>query len=106
MLKITMVDTAREQRLILEGKLMEPDISELESTWENARGTNGSRPYVVDLRNVTYIDRSAERVLLDMKREGAHFVACGVANRYRLEQLGIKCEVPLACQPAGRAPTG
>ena len=107
MLKITIVDTVTEQRLILEGRLMEPSISELESAWESARGrANRSRSWVVDLRNVTFIDQSAERILLDMNREGAQFMACGVANTYRLEQLGIRCKARLACQSVGGAPTG
>jgi len=106
MLKITIVDRPTEQRLILEGKLMTPSISELESAWECARRTKGPRPCVVDVRDVTFIDRSAEKVLLDMDREGAKFIACGVANTYRLEQLGIKCNVMLACQSVGGAPTG
>ncbi len=106
MLRITIVDAVTELRLILEGRLMGPDISELEAAWEKVRRTNGSRPYVLDLRNVTFIDPSAEKVLVDMNTEGAQFVACGVANTYRLQQLGIRCKVALACQSAGRAPTG
>jgi len=97
MLKITTVDTATEQRLILEGKLMEPDISELEAAWEKASRAGGERPSVVDLRNVTFIHESAKRVLLRLNREGAEFVACGVANTYRLDQMGIKCSVTIAC---------
>jgi len=106
MLKITVVDTTTEQTLVLEGRLTEPDISALESTWENTRRTRGSRPCVVDLRNVTFIDESAETILLDMNTAGAEFIARGVANTYRLEQLGIKSKVMLACQQVGRSPTG
>jgi len=49
------------------------------------------RPCVIDLRNATYIDQTAEKILLDMKRSGARFIACGVCTRHRLEQLGITC---------------
>lgn len=106
MLKITIVDQPAEQRVVLEGRLMAPALSELESAWAKARGTNRSRLCVVDLRNVTYIDRSAEAVLLDMSRGGARFIACGVENTYRLEQMGIPCTVPHSCQSIGGAPTG
>jgi anti-anti-sigma regulatory factor len=106
MLKITIMEKPTEQRLILEGRLTGPDVSELQSVWENARRTYQLRSWVVDLRNVTFIDDTAEGILLDMNKEGAQFMACGVANRYRLEQLGIKCSVMIACQSVGGAPTG
>ncbi len=91
MLKITILDTPAEQKLVLEGRLMEPDISELESAWQNARGARGTRRCVVDLRNATFIDESGERILLDMQGEGAQFIACGVFTKHRLERVGIKC---------------
>ncbi len=106
MLKITIIDRPTERRLILEGRLTAPDVSELETAWQASRRTNRTLPRVVDLRNVTYIDQSAERILLDMSKEGAQFMACGVANTYRLEQLGIRCKVMPACQSVGGAPTG
>jgi len=92
MLKITIIDTPAEQKLVLEGRLIEPDISELESAWENARGARGLRACIVDLRNATFLDQSGERTLLRMKREGAEFIACGVSTTHRLEELGIKCK--------------
>jgi anti-anti-sigma regulatory factor len=92
MLKVTVVNTASEQKLVLEGRLAAPDLSELESAWQDARSARGSRRCVVDLRNATFIDRRAETILLDMKREGAQFFVCGVCTRHHLEQLGIKCE--------------
>jgi anti-anti-sigma regulatory factor len=92
MLKITIVDAPQEQKLVLEGRLIEPDLAELESTWRKARTALGTRKCVVDLRNATFIDENAERILLDMQREGAQFIAYGVFTRHQLEQLGIKCE--------------
>jgi hypothetical protein len=47
---------------------------------------------VVDLRNTTFLDKRAEKVLLDMKRDGVRFVACGVSTRNRLEEIGIESE--------------
>jgi len=37
MLRITVVDSGAEQRLIVEGNLAEPCVSELESVWQQAR---------------------------------------------------------------------
>ena len=92
MLKITIFDIPAEMRFVLEGKLSEPWLSELESTWESAQVTRQSRSCVVDLRGVISIDKRGEDLLLRMNREGADFLACGVATRYRLEQLGIECK--------------
>jgi hypothetical protein len=92
MLKITIIDAPQEQKLVLEGRLIEPDLVELESTWQRARTALGTRRCVVDLRNATFIDKGAERILLDMQREGAQFLAYGVFTKHRLEQLGIECK--------------
>jgi len=92
MLKITIIDGSTEQRLVLEGRLTEPDLSALQSAWKDARTTLGTRNCLVDLRNATFIDQSGERTLLEMKREGARFIACGVSTTNQLEQLGIQCK--------------
>lgn len=91
MLKITVLDTPSEQKLILEGKLSKPDLAVLESAWEQALGKLGKRSCVIDLSNTTAIDPTAEGILLDMKRHAAQFVACGIATKHQLEQLGIQC---------------
>ena len=92
MLKITVIDTPSEQKLVLEGKLSKPDLSVLESAWEHARVARGSRICIVDLTNATSIDPNAEGILLDMKRHSAQFVACGISTKHQLEQLGIQCK--------------
>ena len=92
MLKITVLDIPAVQRFVLEGKLTEPWLSEVKSSWEQARTTRESRRSVVDLMGVNAIDKGGEEVLLAMKREGALFVACGVSTKYRLQQLGIECQ--------------
>jgi hypothetical protein len=91
MLKITVIDTPSEQKVVLEGKLAKPDLSVLESAWERACGELGNRNCIIDLTNATSIDPEAEGILLDMKRHCARFVACGISTRHQLEQLGIQC---------------
>jgi hypothetical protein len=98
MLKITIFDIPAEQRFVLEGKLSEPWLSEVESCWESAQVTRQGRRCVVDLREVFAIDRSGEDLLLRMSREGVDFIACGVSTRYRLEQLGIECRSAIEYQ--------
>ncbi len=91
MLKITIIDSPTEQTLVLEGRLTELYVSELESVWENARRSNAARRLIVDLRDATYIDRKGESLLLHMKRHGAEFIACGICTTHQLAQLGITC---------------
>jgi hypothetical protein len=91
MLRITVIDSDSEQKLVLEGRLASPCLSELESAWENVQSSGTARPCIVDLRNTTFIDESADPILLEMKQSGVRFIACGVANTHRLEQLGICC---------------
>jgi hypothetical protein len=92
MLKITVIETPTEQKLVLEGKLAKPDLAVLESAWERALGVLGKRCCIIDLTNMTAIDPQAEGILLDMKRHSAQFVACGVSTRHQLAQLGIPCK--------------
>jgi hypothetical protein len=99
MLKITVVDTPTEQRLIVEGGLIAAYVSELEAAWKRAFLSRGTRKSIVDLRGITLVDGKAERLLLEMKREGAEFVACGVSTTYRLEALGIPCAEAAARRP-------
>ena len=94
MLRITVVDSLTERILVLEGKLTRPYIAEVESAWKNACCMSPARAFVVDLRNTTFIDQSGERVLMDMKRNGARFVACGVCTTDQLHRIGISCGEP------------
>jgi anti-anti-sigma regulatory factor len=99
MLKITLIETPDEQKLVLEGKLIAPDLSELKTAWEGAHRRQEIRRRIVDLRNTTFIDPSGEQVLIDMKREGAQFIACGVSTTHQLKRLGIRCQrAPLKCR--------
>jgi hypothetical protein len=87
MLKITIIEIAKEQRLIVEGRLAEPCVSELESAWNRARQAGGSRPIVVDLRGVTAIDLKGEAALETMIAAGAHFAVKGLYCEYVVQQL-------------------
>ncbi len=91
MLKITVVETPTKQTLVLEGRLSEPYIPELESAWNNAQRANPACKIVVDLRGATFIDQSCVPALLKMKGEGASFIACGISTTHQLEELGISC---------------
>ena len=87
MLKITVVTNGKEQRLMVEGKLAEPCVSELESAWNQVRLTSGHRPIVVDLSGVTLINSTGEAALQAMVAEGARLTAKGLYSEFVVRQL-------------------
>jgi len=76
-LRITTIETERQRRLVLEGKLVEPWVTELKKAWQAGNQLLNGQELVIDLCNVTVISPQAEIVLLEMRREGAQFVWAG-----------------------------
>jgi ABC-type transporter Mla MlaB component len=89
-LRITIYDTPTEQRFVLEGKLTQPWISELESAWEKARNGRQNRKCVVNLNGATVIDQSGKRMLALMCAEGAQLIAQGVATIHLIKDIEQK----------------
>jgi hypothetical protein len=87
MLKITAIDSENQRTLILEGKLIDPWIAELERAWGDTP-PEGRRRVFVDLKDVTTISQRGENLLYQMMAEGASFSCCrGVLTRHVLQQL-------------------
>jgi len=87
MLKITNSATDNEERWTLCGQLSGQWVAELRSNWDEVREWSRGRSYVIDLSDVTRIDGSGERLLGELRDEGAEFVARGVYTRHLLENL-------------------
>ena len=87
MLRITIVDSPTEQRLVLYGKLVGPWIEELQRVWENLRRQLGNRRCVIDLNEVTLIDYSADWLLATMLEQGVELTASSMANRWLIQAL-------------------
>ncbi|MDT8068575.1 MAG: hypothetical protein ROO76_10470 [Terriglobia bacterium] len=85
MLRITVSDNGSEERWTIQGQLTKNSIPELIATWKATPRKSGAR--IVDLRQVTSIDRSGQSVLSMMKDDGAQFVAIGVYTTYILNSL-------------------
>jgi hypothetical protein len=60
------------------GRLVQGWVEELERCWIAARLTNPQAHFAVDLRAVSFVDPSGERLLRSMHGEGATFLAAGV----------------------------
>ena len=95
MLKVTIVNTRRQRRLILEGTLVQPWVEVLRKTWAAASVEARARQLVVDLNDVTAISKDGEDVLSDFIRHGAKFSSCGVLTKYLLKQLTLKLQPKL-----------
>jgi ABC-type transporter Mla MlaB component len=87
MLRITVKEKASEQTWILQGRLTKECVAELVSNWQEARGRPSAGTRIVDLNEITVIDKSGEEVLSMMIGEGAKFVATGLYTRHLLEAL-------------------
>jgi hypothetical protein len=87
MLKITIVETATDRKWIVQGRLVGPWVSELRTTWKKAHRSQDKRACIIDLNDVTFIDKSGERLLRAMSKKGAHLLAKGLYVKHVLEQL-------------------
>ncbi len=94
MLKITITNTAKEERWTLHGRLVAPWVSELKSCWRRTHRANQRRRCIVNLDEVTFIDKSGERMLRSMSKQGAQFVASGVYVKRVLDRLRGKSSRP------------
>src|SRR5258708_39247798 len=92
MLKITMTDLSDEQRWSLQGQLAGEWAAELKSTWRAAHHASDTRGCIVELIEVTSIDRSGEAVLAELMSQGVRFVASDVYIKHLLQNLRTELE--------------
>ena len=87
MMKISIVDSPTQRRLILEGRLIAPWVVELRTAWNRAKAELDGRELVIDMGNVMVVSQEAENTLLQMMTEGAKFRCSGVLTKHVLQQL-------------------
>ena len=87
MLKISVVDSRTERRLILEGKLIAPWVAELRTAWKTANQEIEGRVVVIDMGNVAIISQEGENVLLELMNAGAKFRCSGVVTKHVIKEL-------------------
>lgn len=89
MLKITITETPTERKWVLAGRLMGPWVDELRSAWKRMAPTSVERACTVDLNEVTFIDKSGERLLRALCRRGVQLIADGLYTKHLVETLKI-----------------
>lgn len=87
MLRITVTENESEQRWVLQGRLTGSFLEELTTSWRANRDRQPAQNRVVDLNQITGIDKDGEQVLLMMIKDGAKFVASGLYTKHLLESL-------------------
>jgi outer membrane protein TolC len=90
MLKISFSEIPTEEKWILDGRLTEPWVRELRTSWKRNHRTAKERACIVDLKEITFVDKSGERLLRAMVREGAQCVTSGIYIKHILENLTTK----------------
>jgi len=88
MMKIQVQELDDQLILLVEGKLYGAYVPELESCWRNARSKRPGRRIVLDLKNITCIDRAGRYLLQLMHSDGVVFQRAGLAVQDILEQVG------------------
>lgn len=91
MLKITTTESGNQRTLILEGKLVDPWVTELQKSWAKVQNKGQSQKVLVELKDVTVISQNGENLLFRMMREGATFSCRGVLTRHVVKQLQRRC---------------
>jgi len=86
-LKISILDTPNQRRLMLEGRLIAPWTAELRNVWKAAQADLHDRELVIDLKNLTAISEDGETALLELLSEEIKFWASGVFTKHVLKQL-------------------
>ena len=100
MFKISIVEKHGQRRLVLEGKLVSPWTTEVESAWSRAAKEPQDRSLIVDLDNITVISQEGENTLFKLMREGARFSCGGVMTRHLLKRLAGRCRRQPPCTPS------
>jgi hypothetical protein len=90
MLRITVIENTSEQRWVLQGRLTGSSIDELVTNWRANRRCPPAQNCIVDLNEVTSIDKDGEQVILMMIKDGAKFVASGLYTKHLLESLSAQ----------------
>ena len=87
MMKISLIDNARQRRLVVEGKLIGLWATELRSACEKTKADLHGRELVIEMKHVTAISHEGEHVILELINAGIKFRCNGVFTKHVVKQL-------------------
>jgi hypothetical protein len=87
MLKISLIDSATQRRVIVEGKLIAPWTAELRNACQEARADLRGRELVIEMKHVTTISQEGENVILELMNGGIKFRCHGVFTKHVVKEV-------------------
>ena len=87
MLKISVIDSVRQRRLVVEGKLIAPWAAELRSAWRRAKADLRGRELVIQMKHITVISEEGKNVILGLIKSGIRFRCNGVLTKCVVQEL-------------------
>jgi hypothetical protein len=87
MLRISLIDSPRRRRLIVEGKLIAPWAAELRNACQQASLDLRGRELIVEMKHITRISQEGENVVLDLINRGTKVRGNGVFTEHLLKEL-------------------
>ena len=97
MLKITVEDSGKYRRLVVEGKLTAPWAAELRDVCESFKTDLEGRELLIELRDLMVISQEGENVLFELMNQGVKVRSSGVFTKHILSELAHRrhatCEV-------------
>jgi hypothetical protein len=87
MLKISLIDTARQRRLTVEGKLIAPWAAELRNACQGARADLRGRELVVEMKHISTISQEGESVIIELINGGIRLRCYGVFTKHVVKEL-------------------
>ncbi|HWO32119.1 MAG TPA: hypothetical protein VNO32_25260 [Candidatus Acidoferrum sp.] len=85
--KFMITENPTEEKWVLQGPLKWLWINQLREDCTMARQTHQGRRCIVDLNEVTFVDKIGERMLRIMANQGARFVATGMDMQRVLQRV-------------------
>jgi hypothetical protein len=82
MLKIIVVDSQTQRRLVLRGRMVGSGVDQFQRLWEEGLESRKDREFVIDLREVAAISQHAENILVEVMNRGASVITgAGIAKQ-------------------------
>ena len=86
-MKISLIDSPRQRRVIVEGKLVAPWTAELRNACHEARADLRGRELVIEMNHLTTISQEGENVILELLNGGIRFRCHGVFTKHVVKEL-------------------
>jgi hypothetical protein len=92
MLKISLIDSARRRRLVVEGKLVAPWAAELKNAYREATADLRGRELVIEMQHITTISQEGENVILELINGGIRFRCHGMFTKHVVKELSRRAK--------------